>query len=263
VKHFLLVAAVLLLGAVPTFGQRSNLDQVAFEQKPNALVDGHAVFKDETGKDVHVTDLLNDRPTILMIGFYECPMLCDPLLQNLATSLKHLPLMAGKDFNVVTISIDPHETPTLAAAKKAELLKAYNRPGTEAGWHCLTGDEKAINAFTASVGYRYAVIAGGQFSHPAGLVILTPDGHISKYLMGMTFQAWTLRLALVDSSQGKIGTVSDAVLLRCYHYDPATGKYGLAIQSALRVGGCLTAAVLFGAIGWFSYRYRQKPEPTV
>ncbi len=252
------IFAVLLASTATAFAQRSLLNDVSFEQKLSAAIAADATFKDETGQTVRIGDLLQDRPTVLMVGFYECPMLCDPLLQNLASSLKKLELSAGKDFNVITLSISPSETPELAAAKKAELVKAYGRPETAAGWHCLTGTTAMIDQFTGSVGFHYAPLPGGQFSHPAGLIILTPGGHVNRYLLGMTFQARDMRLAIVESSQGKIGTLSDAVLLRCYHYDPATGKYGFAIQAALQTAGCATALLLFGTIGFLGYRYRQK-----
>jgi len=256
-----LIACLLLAGGA--IAQETNLDGVAFEQKPDALIDTAATFKDETGRSVKLADLLQDRPTVLMIGFYQCPMLCDPLLQNMATSLKRVPMTAGKEFNVITLSIDPAETPALSASKKAELFKAYGHPDSADGWHCLTGDKDNIDRLTASVGYRYATLPGQQFSHPAGLILLTPSGHVSRYLLGMTFQSWDLRMAILEAAQGKISGVTNAVLLRCYHYDPATGRYGFAIQSALRITGCLTATALFASIAYLSYRYRQKPEALI
>jgi len=240
--------------------QISPLDNVSFEQKLGQPAAIDATFADHTGKTVTLGQLVHDRPVILMMGFYNCPMLCDPILKNLASSLKRVELSAGKDFDVIAVSINPDEKPALAAGKRDSLIKAYGRPGTDDGWQCLTGDLTNIEKLATSVGYHYAPLPGGQFSHPAGLILLTPDGKIDRYLIGMTFQGRDLRLALVETSAGKIGTFSDAVLLRCYHYDPATGRYGFAIQSALRGGGILTATLLFSSVVWMSYRYRQRPE---
>ena len=259
-KRALFGSLLSVLAAAPAFAQRSPVDDVAFEQKLNAPVAADARFIDETGASVRFGDLLNGKPTVMMVGFYECPMLCDPILQNLAASLKRVDLTPGKDFNINTLSINPTEGADMAAGKKAELLKAYGRPETAAGWHVLTGQTDQIDKFTASIGYHFAPLPGNQYSHPAGLIMLTPDGHIDRYLIGMTFQPNDLRLGLVESSKGTIGTINDNILLRCYHYDPSTGKYGFAIQKALEVGGCSTAAILFLSIGWMSYRYRQRPE---
>ena len=254
------LAAILVLGlARAAAAQQVPVDKVAWNQKLDGPVAADATFTDDHGRTVRFGDLLSNKPAVVMLGFYQCPMLCDLVLQNLSQTLKRVDLTPGKDFDVIVLSIDPTETTALAAAKKKNMIAAYGRPETAKGWRFLTGRQDQIDTLAASVGFGYAPLPGGQFSHPAGLIVLTPTGHNARYLMGMRTPPRDMRLALVEASQGKIGTFSDAILLRCYHYDPATGKYGFAIQTTLRVAGCGMVLVMAGGILFMARKYRQKP----
>jgi protein SCO1/2 len=178
---------------------------------------------------------------ILSLVYYSCPMLCTQVLNGLMRSLRDVSMDIGKQFNVVTVSIDPTERPVLAEAKHALYTGFYGRPGAAEGWHFLTGDAQNIKQLASAVGFRYAYDAESkQFAHASGIIILTPDGKISRYFYGITYRERDLRLGLVDASAGKIGTLTDQVLLFCYHYDPVTGKYGLLISRMVKLAGLLT-----------------------
>jgi protein SCO1/2 len=186
---------------------------------------------------------------VLSVVYYECPMLCTLTLNGLVSALATLSFDVGREFEVVTVSFDPREGPELARAKKAAYLRRYERPGAAEGWHFLTGDEEALRAVTSSIGFRYAWDERTkQFAHPAGLVVLTPEGRISRYLYGVEYAPKDLRLALVESAAGRIGGAVDQVLLFCYEYDPETGRYGAVIMRLVRLGGVLTLAGLAGLI---------------
>jgi protein SCO1/2 len=185
------------------------------------------------------------RPVILNLGYYQCPMLCSELLQGLVGSMKVLTFDVGKDFDVVTVSFDPRETPEMAAAKKRDIMKRYGRANADQGWHFLTGNADQINALTKSVGFQYQFDPKTeQYAHAAAIVMLTPDHHISGYFYGVEFSPKDLRLGLVQASQSTIGNVGDQVLLYCYHYDPRTGKYGAVISNILKLGGLATMLLL-------------------
>ncbi len=234
--------------ATPTArGQQgpSVVSRVGFDQNLGTDVDLDLAFRDETGKAVKLGDYFGAKPVLLTLVYYRCPMLCTLELNGLARSLKPLSLDVGKEFEVVTVSIDPEETPALAAEKKAGYLRRYNRPGAEKGWHFLTGDKPAIERLTRAAGFRYAYNPRTKlFAHAAGLVILTPKGRIARYFYGIDYSARDVQFGLLEASAGKVGSPISRFLLLCYHYDPASGKYTLAIMSLVQVLGTATALAL-------------------
>ena len=219
--------------------------EVGLDQKLGEKIPLDLVFRDEAGHPVRLGDLFGARPVVLTLAYYRCPMLCSLVLNGLASGLKPVSLDPGKDFAMVTVSIDPRETPDLAAASAKSYVARYGRPGAEEGWRFLTGDQDAIASLAAAVGFRYAYDeATGQFAHPSAIMILTPDGRLSRYLMGVEYAPRDLRLALVESSEGKVGTLADALLLLCYRYDPASGRYGALTLRLVRTGGALTVLAM-------------------
>jgi protein SCO1/2 len=221
------------------------LKEVGLDQKLDAQMPLDLKFTDEQGREVTLGSLIGRRPVVLALVYYECPMLCTEVLNGLVGSLQTLSFDAGREFDVIAVSFDPSETAALAAQKKQLYVKRYGRPGADAGMHFLTGRENAIHALTNAVGFKYQYDPStNQFAHTAVLTILTPAGHVSRYLYGIEYPPRDLRLALVEAADGKIGTAVDKALLYCYHYDPETGKYGLAIMNVVRLGGILTMAGL-------------------
>jgi len=250
---------ILLLAALPAFGQGMTqgimsppanvrppgLTNVGIEQRLNQQIPLDLAFRDETGKPVRLSDYFGRRPVILNLVYYQCPMLCSEVLSGLTSALRALQFDAGKEFEVLTVSFDPKDTPEMAAAKKAEYLKRYKRPGADAGWHFLSGPQESITALTRAAGFQYQYDSKtGQFAHAAAIMVLTPEGKISQYYYGIEFAPKDLRLGLVQASDRKIGNVVDAVLLYCYHYDPATGKYGAIISRILRLAALATILVM-------------------
>lgn len=222
---------------------------VGIDQKLNAHVPLDIRLRDESGAVVRLGDLVDGKPVILNLVYYECPMLCNMTMSGQIRSLTELSLDAGKDFTALTVSFDPRENHELAAAAKRTALKRYGRDGADRGWRFLTGDEAETRRLADAVGFRYKFDATtGQYAHAAGLIVLTPDGTVSRYLYGVEFPPRDLRLALVEASGGKVGTPTDQVLLLCYHYDPTTGKYGLAIMNLLRLAGLATVLGMGTAI---------------
>lgn len=222
---------------------------VAFEQKLNAPIPVEARFRDSRGQEVALGACLGEKPAVLLLVYYKCPMLCGLELDALSRTLQELRFGVGKEFNVITVSFDSREGPELAAAKKEKYVKRYARSGAEKGWYFLTGERSSIDRVTNAVGFRYAFDPKrGEYAHAAGVVVVTPQGRVSRYLYGIEFSARDLRLALVEASENRIGSASDQVLLFCYQYDPTRGRYGLAIQNSLRVAGVATAAALAGLI---------------
>jgi len=217
------------------------LREVGIDQKLDEPVPLDLEFSDEQGRVVRLGDYFGARPVVLALVYYECPMLCTQVLNGLVGSLEALAFNPAQAFEVVVVSFDPGETPALAAASRQTALRRYGRPGTEAGWHFLTGRESSIRALTGAVGFRYAYDeAIDQYAHPAAITVLTGDGRVSKYLYGIEFAPRDLRLALVEAADGRIGTAVDQALLFCYHYDPETGTYGLVVMNLIRTGGVLT-----------------------
>jgi len=223
-----------------------GLEFVGIEQHLNAEVPGNLEFRDELGNSVKLSDYFGQgRPVILNLGYYQCPMLCGEVLQGLSGSLRVLKFDMGKDYDVVTLSFDPHETTEMAAEKKREMMKRYGRSGADKGWHFLTGSAESINAVTKAVGFQYQWDEKTQqYAHATAIVLLTPDRHIAEYLYGVEFSPKDLRLGLVQASQGKVGNLGDQVLLYCYHYDPRIGKYGAVISNILRLAALATMLIL-------------------
>jgi protein SCO1 len=224
-----------------------GLKNVGIQQNLNQQIPPDLVFRDETGATVKLANYFHRRPMILNLVYYKCPMLCSEVLAGVASALKPMKLDIGKDFDVLTISFDPHETPQDATTSKGEYLKRYGRPGAEKGWHFLTGPQDSIDALTKAAGFQYEYNQQtGQFAHSTAILVLTPEGKIAQYYYGVEFPSKDLRLALVQASQNKIGNVVDQILLYCYHYDPNAGKYGLIISRVLRLAGIATMLILGG-----------------
>jgi protein SCO1/2 len=221
------------------------LREVGVDQKLGAPLPLDLTFRDEAGEAVQLQHYFGEKPVILSFVYYECPMLCTQVLNGLLESLKTLSFDVGKQFQVVTVSFDPGETPTLATEKKASYLKQYERAGAEGGWHFLTGDTASIRQLTNAVGFRYQYDpATDQFAHASGIMVITPQGKIARYFYGIEYPGRDLRLALVEASENKIGSLVDQVLLYCFHYDPSVGKYGLVIMNVLRLAGIATVMAL-------------------
>ncbi len=234
------------------------LRDVGFDQRLNEQVPLDLKFTDETGAVVTLNDYFGKKPVVLVLAYYRCPMLCTLVLNGLVQGMRGMPLAIGTDFNVVTVSFDPRETSELAAAKKKTYVADYGRPGAAEGWHFLTGQPEAIEKLTRAVGFRYVYDAAqDQYIHTSGIMVLTPQGRLSRYFYGIEFPARDLRLGLVEASANKIGSPTDEVLLYCFHYDPATGKYTASILNFVRAGGVLTVLALAGMV-WFLCRWRPR-----
>lgn len=259
--------ALLVLSAASTVNPRAleapeALREVGFDQKLGATVPLDAPFTDEAGREVKLGDYFGTKPVVLNLVYFDCPMLCTVSLNGLESALQVLSFLPGREFELVTISFDAKEGPALAAQKKKAHVMRLQRPGAEAGWHFLTGGPAAIQAVSRAIGFRYAWDAETrQFAHPAGLVVLTPDGRVARYLFGIEYAPKDLRLALVEAADGKIGGPVDQLLLYCYRYDPVTGRYGPAIMDILRLAAGLTMLGLFGFIFLAWRRERRAAVP--
>ncbi|HEX7486072.1 MAG TPA: SCO family protein [Vicinamibacterales bacterium] len=227
----------------------NELKKVSFDQNLGVQVPLDLPFRDETGRAVQLSQYFTGRPMILALVYYECPMLCVQALNGLVRSLKVLALEPGRDYGIVTVSFNPEETPAQAAAKKDEYVGRLKRAGAADAWHFLTGTEASIRLLTDTVGFHYVYDAETkQFAHPTGMIVLTPEGKTSKYVFGIDYGPRDIRLALVEASDHKVGTPVDRLMLYCYHYDPATGKYGLVLMNVLRLAGAMTVAMIGGFI---------------
>jgi protein SCO1/2 len=234
------------------------LREIGFDQNIDRRVPLDTVFRDESGATVRLGDYFGKKPVVLVFAYYDCPMLCTQVINGLSSALGVMSLTPGKDFEIVTVSFNPRDTPASATAKKAVYLERYRRPGAAEGWHFLTGDEPQIDRLTKAAGFRYAWDAETkQYAHPSGVIVLTPDGRLSKYLFGIEYGPRDLRLAIVEASAGKIGTPVDSLLLYCYHYDPMTGRYGLAIMRTIRLAGAATVLAIGAFIVVMVRRERQ------
>jgi protein SCO1/2 len=241
-------------------GLPSTLEKVGIEQKLNSQLPLDAEFKDENGNAVKLGDYFRQgKPVVLALVYYECPMLCNEVLNGLTGSLKGISFDAGKDFDVVAISFDARENEKtdLTKNKKASYMARYGRPGTEKGWHFLTGTQSEIDKVTQTVGFNYQFDkATNQFAHAGGIMVVTPEGKLSRYLYGIDYSPKDLKFSLMDSAQNKIGNPVEQLYLYCFHYDPSSGKYGLAILSVLRL---LSVATLLGigALLFVFWRYNK------
>jgi protein SCO1/2 len=221
------------------------LKEVDITQKLGDKIPLDLPFVDENGKDVKLGQYFGARPVVLALVYYECPMLCTQVLNGVYSSMEALPFTTGKEFDLVVVSFDPGDTPELAQKKKTAYFERYRRPGSDAGQHYLTGRQESITALTNAVGFKYKYDPEiKQFAHPAAVTVLSKEGRISQYIYGIEFAPRDLRLSLIDAGDGKVGTAVDQIMLYCYHYDPTTGKYGVAIMALVRAGGILTVAIL-------------------
>jgi protein SCO1/2 len=225
------------------------LQNVGIEQHLDGQVPPDLSLVDDTGRAVKLGDYFGKKPLILNLVYYNCTMLCGEALAGLTGAMKMVKFDVGNEFDVITVSFNPQETPAIAAAKKQDYLKRYGRPAAASGWHFLTGPAESINALTKAVGFQYQYDPKiKQYAHATAVMVLTPHGRISRYFYGVDFPPKDLRMGLVEASQGKIGNAVDQVLLYCYHYDPATGKYGAVVSNMLRLGGGLTILILGGLL---------------
>src|SRR3984893_2701802 len=222
-----------------------RLENVGIEQHLDAPVPPDLTFRDETGKTVKLGDYFGHKPLILNLVYYNCTMLCGEALAGLSSAMRLVKFDVGNEFDVITVSFDPRETPDMAAAKKKDYVARYGRSNAAAGWHFLTGQPESINALTKVVGFQYQYDAkSNQYAHATAIMVLTPQGRISRYFYGVDFPPKDLRMGLVEASQGKIGNAVDAVLLYCYHYNPETGKYGAMVSNILRLAAAATILIM-------------------
>lgn len=247
VKHILFIVLVLPTVALAQPTAKRVVEQVSLDQHLGAELPLDAMLVDEQGQTVRLGDYFHGKPVIVNFVYFRCPMLCTQVLNGLLTSSQGLPLELARDYEIVSISIDPNDTPAMAAAKKERYVEKYRRSGGDAGWHFLTADEATIAKLTEIAGFRYAYDAKtDQFAHASGIIVATPEGRLARYLYGIDYPPTDLRLALVEASEGKIGSLVDQFLLLCYHYDPQTGRYGLVIARLIQGSGILTATCLGG-----------------
>ena len=254
-KRILIAAFGALLMTLPAFGQGMTkgimsppanvrppgLLNVGIEQHLDEQIPTDLNFRDETGKPVRLGDYFGKKPMILNLVYYNCPMLCGEVLAGLESAMRVMKFDVGKEYDVLTVSFDPRETPEMATKKKAEFLKRYGRAGAADGWHFLTGPQDSIDALTKAAGFQYQYDPKtGQFAHATAIALLTPEGKIAQYYYGVEYAPKDLRLGLIQASQNKIGTLADQVLLYCYHYDPNTGKYGAIISRVLQLSALAT-----------------------
>lgn len=224
----------------PDILKKIGIDQKLGEQAPLDLE-----FYDEAGNAVRLQQYFGEKPVILALVYYNCPMLCNLVLNGLTKNLKPLSFSAGEEFDIISLSFDPRETPALAAEKKKNYINDYGRASAASGWHFLTGDSANIARLTEAVGFRYQYDpVTQQYAHAGGIMVLTPQGKLARYFYGVDYPSRDLRLSLVEASENKIGSPVDQLLLYCYHYDPMTGKYGLVIMNVLRLAGIATVLVL-------------------
>jgi protein SCO1/2 len=246
-----LVVLLTLAAVRPVAAQRTEplpkqLEGVGITEHPGVQLPMNLEFKDEDGTSVRLGQYFTGaHPVILNLGYFTCPMLCPLILNALVDGLKGIPWTPGHEFEIVTVSIDPLDTPTLAKLKKENYLTEYGRPGAAAGWHFLTGREESIKKLAETVGFGYRYVKErGQYAHAAGLFVTTPTGKMARYLYGVEYPSKTIRLALTEAGKGTIGTTTDQLLLYCFHYDAQEGRYTLAASNLMRFGGAATALVV-------------------
>jgi protein SCO1 len=239
--------------------QAAFLKKVDFKQRLNNQVPVDLTFTNDRGAEVTLADSMNGRPTIFVLAYYRCPMLCNQVLNGVARCVQGVDFEPGKDIEIVVVSFDPSDTVELAATKKEAVVHAFDHDAEGDGWHFLVGSDKNVATAADSVGFVYQYDeASQQYAHASGIVVLTPEGRVSKYFYGIDYPTSDVRLGLVEASEGKIGSAVDALLLYCFHYDPLTGRYGLAIMRVIRAGGVMTVAAILGFITVSLRRERKK-----
>jgi protein SCO1/2 len=249
------------VGPMPTGNSTEVLKKVNIEQRLNNQIPLDLRFRDEAGREVALGDYFKgDKPVVLTLVYYECPMLCNQVLNGAVGAFQALSFTPGKEFEVVTVSFDEREGPALAAKKKETYLKRYRREGSEAGWHFLTGDKASIDALAQSVGFHYVWDEQSQqFAHASALMVATPGGRLSHYFYGIEYSPKDLRLALVEASEGKIGSPVDTLILYCYHYDPASGRFA-PVMGVLRAAGMLTVLGVVALLFYLRRVTRRRAE---
>ena len=261
-------ALLLVLAATITFPAGAQevttpaiLSKVGITQNLNARIPPDLVFRDETGKSVRIGDFFGKKPIVLSLVYFECPALCTEVLNGELRTMKAISLNLGKDFEAVTVSFEPKDTPALAKAKRDVYIGQYGRSEAADHWHFLTGEQQSIDALTDVAGFRYAYDSSiRQYAHAAAILVLTPDGRIDRYFYGVQYPARDVRLGLVEASEGKIGTLTDHALLYCYQYDPMTGRYGMVVMNVLRAAGGLTVLLLGIFMTLMFLRERKRPS---
>lgn len=250
----------------PSTGLPPALQEVRIEQKLDQQLPLYLVFRDESGQEVQLGKYFGQKPVVLAFVYYDCPMLCTQILNAMISSFRVLPFQVGKEFDVVTVSFDPRESSALASAKKkvyVDYLPERMRAGANEGWHFLTGDQASIAKLTEAAGFHYRYDeATKQFAHASAIMVTTPQGKLSRYFYGVDYPARDLRLGLIESSQNKIGSPVDQLLLYCYHYDPATGKYGAAVMRVMRIAGVLTLLGIIAMLFLLKPRYTRANQKT-
>lgn len=257
-----LLAFIFMLLAVRVLAlSPAELKQINFDQNIGLTISQDLVLRDSDNSAIKLRDCINNKPTLLVLGYYHCPMLCMLINDGLINALQQLRLSVGTDFNVIDLSVDAREGPALAAAKKNQYLKRYGRPNAANGWHFLTGDELAVARVASETGFHFVYDReSNEFAHPSGVVVLTPDGEISRYFLGINIEPRELNSAIVAASSGESGSVINRLVLLCYHYNPITGKYGGIIMSCIRFSGCLTVLAI-GCSIFYLGRSRSRPIP--
>jgi protein SCO1/2 len=254
----LLIIGLTTIGRAAQQSQQQVAAQAGLEQKLNGQVPLDTVFRDEHGKTVALRSFFHGKPVIFALAYYDCPNLCTLVLNGVLQTAQDLRFNAGKEYEIVVLSFDSRERPALAAAKKHIYVQRYGRPRTAEGWHFLTGEQSAIAQVAQSVGYRFAYDAATrQFAHPSAIMILTPAGKIARYFPGIEYPSRDVRLALLEASQDRVGSLADRLFLLCFHYNPDTGKYGLLIGHVIQAAGLGTAAALAAYIGCMLWRERR------
>ncbi|MGD9764430.1 MAG: SCO family protein [Candidatus Binatia bacterium] len=258
----------VLLAHVPTAvrgaadTRPAALREVGIEQRLNEQVPLDLRFRNEAGETVTLRSLMRDKPVILSLVYYECPMLCTLVLNGLVRSMKALPFDAGQQFDVITVSFNPDETPALAAEKKAKYLAEYGRDGAAQGWHFLTGDEASIKQLSEAVGFRYQYLPEkNEFAHASAIMVLTPKGVLARYFYGVEYAPRDVKFGLMEAAENRIGSPVDQLMLFCYSYDPATGRYSNVVLGAVRLGGAATVLAFVSFVLWSWRRGRSATAP--
>ncbi|MEO7166767.1 MAG: SCO family protein [Spartobacteria bacterium] len=237
----------------------AELQRVGYDQHIGQPISAGLVFQDSTKRAVSLGELRNTKPTLLVLGYYHCPMLCTLINDGMIEALQELRFNVGRDFNVINVSIDPGETPAVAAFKKKEYLKRYGRPGAESGWQFLTGNKQSIAQLANEAGFRFKLDpVSNEYAHPSGFLVLTPEGKISRYFFGVNFDPKELRSAIIAASNGESGSLIKELVLLCAHFNPITGKYGALVLNVLRG---LSVLMLFG-LGWWIFSMARRHPST-
>lgn len=267
----------LVLGVALAIGLRSDLSQaqlagplppelegIEIVEKLNTLIPLDTEFMNESGKPVKLRDYFDgQRPVLLTLNYFGCPMLCGLQLTGMLEALKEMPWTPGKEFELITLSFDANETPILAKNKKQNYLREYGRAEAASGWHFLTGREENIRALTDAVGFGFKYNEErGEYMHAAALILLSPEGKVTRYIYGIVYEPETIRLSLVEASEGKVTSTLDQLILFCYHYDAIEGRYALAAMNLARFFGALTVLALGGFLVHFWRREMKRPIST-